>query len=113
MARRPSAPAPRPADWPIRVTDAALRKQLAVLESFRGRNHREVEPEEREWRNLTLNVITHGFGNGSNNVRQFEQADLVGRLYSPSMGEEQYQRNFNRRVDALAATVKSSLADWF
>ncbi len=109
MPRQPSSPPPRPYDWPLDRTQAALKKQLALLNAFRGRNHEQAESDKRGWANLTLNILTHGFGPGSNNVQQFRHADLVGRVSAPSMTNAQYQYNFERGIDALAATIKSSL----
>ena len=39
-------PQPKPADWPPDKTHAALKRQQAALEAFRGRIYREVEHEE-------------------------------------------------------------------
>ncbi len=58
---------------------------------------------------MTLNLITHGFGEGSNNVQQLNSANVVGQVFGPGMSEAQYQRNFLRRLDALGAVVKSCL----
>jgi len=106
MPRRPPPQPGRAPDWPPEEVRAALKKQLVGLETLRDRNYREVESEERRWRNLTLNVITHGFGDPSNNVQQFKHADLVGRVHAPSMSEGQHQQNFHRRIEALSATVR-------
>jgi hypothetical protein len=97
------------ADWPPKKVHAALKKQLLALETIRNRDYREVESEERGWKNLTLNIITHGFGDDSNPVYQFKHADLVGRIDAPNMTEGDRQHNFNRRMAAFVATVKSIL----
>jgi hypothetical protein len=91
MARRTSSPPPRPPDWPPDKTHGALRKQLAELGGFRGRNHREVTNEEQGWINLTQNILAHGFGENSNNVSQFHQAKWAGEHYMGGMSEELIQ----------------------
>jgi predicted nucleotide-binding protein len=110
MVRR--SPPPKPADWPPDVTYAALQKQLAALDGFRGRRHSEVENEEQGWQNLTLNILTHGFGADSNNVRQFYTATSAGEYYMGGMSEQLIQQNFTKRIEALAATLKSSLTEF-
>jgi hypothetical protein len=109
MPRHPSLQPGKAPDWHPEDVYAALKKQLVALETLRGRNYKEVDSEERRWRNLTLNVITHGFGDPSNNVQQFKHADLVGRVYAPSMSEVQHQHNFDQRIEAFSATVSGSL----
>lgn len=88
----------------------ALQTQLAALDNFRGRRYREVEHEEQGWKNLTLNVLTHGFGEGSNNVRQFHQARWAGE-HHVNMDEGEIEQNFHQRIEAFAAMLKSSLAE--
>jgi hypothetical protein len=70
MARRTSSP-PNPPDWTPKQTSIALQKQLDALDSFRARTYQEVEHEEQGWINFTVNILAHGFGEGSNNVKQF------------------------------------------
>jgi len=57
---------------------------------------------------LTQNILTHGFGEGSNNVNQFHNAKWAGEHYI-NQSDRQTQQNFEARVEALAATLKSSL----
>jgi predicted nucleotide-binding protein len=111
MARRASQPPPVPPDWPPEKTHAALKKQLADLEQFRGKNYRQVENAEQGWRNLTENILTHGFGKNSNNVSQFHHAKWAGEHYMGGMSEGLIQNNFNKRLEALDAMLKSSLAE--
>jgi hypothetical protein len=70
---------PKSPDFPPEKTHTALRKQLGALDRLRGRNHREAENDEREWKNLTLNILIHGFGEGSENVSQFHSAKWAGQ----------------------------------
>jgi predicted nucleotide-binding protein len=111
MPRRPSPPPPKPPDWPPVKTYEALKKQLSDLDQFRGKNYRQVEIAEQGWRNLTENILTHGFGEGSNNVSQFHHAKWAGEHYAGGMSEGLIQNNFDKRVEALAAMIKSSLAE--
>lgn len=111
MAPRASSQPPRPPDWSPDKTHAALKKQLSDLESFRGKRHRDAENEEQGWTNLTLNILTHGFGENSNNVRQFHQAKWAGSYYIGGMSEALVQQNFNKRVEAFDAMLKGSLAE--
>src|SRR6266478_3155499 len=108
MPDRPKTPLPKPADWPPDKTHAALKKQLAALDTFRGRRYREVEHVEQGWKNLTLNILWHGFGQNSNNVDQFHQAKLAGRNHA-NMSEGEIQQNFEKRIEAFSAMLKSSL----
>jgi len=80
-ARRGSPP--RPPDFPPEKTYNALKKQLALLDGLRGKDYREVEHAEQEWRNLTLNMLINGFGEGIENVSQFHHAKWAGEYYSP------------------------------
>lgn len=109
VARR-STPPPNPADWSPKKTYGALKNQLASLESLRGRNFREAEHDYTGWKNLTLNIFTHGFGEGSNNVGQFHGAKWTGQHYF-NMSDRQMQVNYDQRIEAFAATLKSSLSE--
>ncbi|MGA2005425.1 MAG: nucleotide-binding protein [Terriglobales bacterium] len=111
MARKPSSPLPKAADLPPEQTHAALKKQLVALDELRGGNHRNNEHIERGWTNLTNNILARGFGEDSNNVNQFKRATVVGHIYHPRMSESQMQYNFQRRLDAMAAVVQSSLSE--
>ncbi len=109
--RRPTPPPPKPADFPPAKTHAALKKQLAALEKFRGKNYYEVESDEQEWTNLTLNILNHGFGENSENVGQFHSARWAGEHYMGGMSPGLIQQNFEKRIEAFAAMLKSSLAE--
>jgi hypothetical protein len=109
--RRPSVPPPRPADFLPEKTYVALKKQLAALDAFRGRNFREVENEEREWKNFTLTILHHGFGENSENVSQFHHAKWAGQHHGGGMSLGLIQQNFDKRIEAFAAMLRSSLAE--
>jgi hypothetical protein len=110
MQRRQSQPPPKPPDFPPERTHLALKKQLAALDAFRGRHYRDVESDEREWTNLTLNILIHGFGGASENVSQFHSAKSVGDWYISGMSEQLIQQNFEERIAAFAAMLRSSIA---
>jgi hypothetical protein len=109
--RRPTPPPPKLADFPPEKTYVALKKQLTALERFRGKNYHEVENEEQEWKNLTLNILNHGFGENSENVGQFHSAKWAGEHYMGGMHPALIQQNFMKRIEAFAAMLKSSLAE--
>ncbi len=111
MPRRPAPPPPKPPDFPPEKTRAALSKQLDALDCLRGRNHREADNDEREWKNLTLNILIHGFGEGSENVSQFHSAKWAGQHRMGGMSKGELQQNFQKRIDAFTALLKSSLAE--
>ena len=109
--RRPTPPPPKPPDFPPEKTYRALQKQLAALEKFRGKRYNGVEHEEDEWTNLTLNILNHGFGEDSENVSQFHQARWAGDHYMGGMSPGLIQQNFQKRIEAFAAMLRSSLAE--
>jgi hypothetical protein len=112
MARRPATPQPKEPDWSPEKTHAALKQQLAVLGNrLNNKNYREADVAEREWSNLTRNILEHGFGQASSNVSQFEHAEVVGKIWAPQMGAAQIQRGFEKRIEALASVVRSSMAE--
>jgi hypothetical protein len=111
MPHRPTQPPPKPPDFLPEKTHAALKKQLEALNRLRGRNHRDADSDEREWMNLTLNILIHGFGEGSGNVSQFHSAKWAGSHRMGGMSEGWLQQNFEKRIEAFAATLKSSLAE--
>ena len=110
MPRRPSPP-PKPPDWPLDRTLSALKRQLNALDGLRGRNYQEAENDERTWQNLTQNVLTRGFGEGSNNVNQFFHARNVGDHFVYEVHPSIYQSNFDKRIAAYKATLDSSIAE--
>jgi predicted nucleotide-binding protein len=111
MARRSSSPQPRPADWSPKKTYAALKTQLVALEVLRGQNYSNAENKEQGWTNLTFNILTHGFGENSNNVRQFRQAGSAGSYFVGEMSEALIQENFVKRIEAFDAVLTSTLTE--
>ncbi len=110
MARKASPPS-KPPDWPAEKTLAALKNQLSGLEKLSGRRYDEAQYDETAWKNLTLNILTHGFGEGSNNVKQFYTARSAGEYYMYEMHPSLHQSNFVARINALKTTLDSSIAE--
>ncbi len=110
MTRRTTQPPPKPPDFPPEKAHAALKKQHALLEGFRGRRYREVQNDERTWRQLTESIIAHGFGESSQNVSDFRMAEWSGPHYI-DMGEVQLQSNFEKRIESFAAVLKACLGE--
>ena len=113
MVRRSSLPPPKPPDWPPEKTYAALKSQLAALDNFRGRHYQEAENDETAWVNLTLNMLTHGFGSDSNNVTQFRRAGDAGEYYivPGGMSQSHCQGNFVKRIEAYGAALEGTVAE--
>jgi len=89
----------------------ALRRQLAALDELRGKNYREAEHTEEEWRNLTLTILVHGFGEDSENVSQFHSAKWAGQRNIMGISPGQAQSNFEKRLESFRALLRSSLAE--
>ena len=110
MPRRINSAQATPPDWSPEKTYSALQTQLAQLDSFKGKRWREVRGEEQAWSNLTLNILAHGFGHGSNNIKQFQTAHWAGQ-HRVNMSDGEIQNNYNQRIEALGAMLKGTLAE--
>ena len=111
MTRRAGPSPPKPPDFPPERTYAALQKQLAALDGLRGRNHEDAGQDEREWKNLTLHILIHGFGEGNAILSQFHSTKWAGEHSVMGMTERSMQRNFEKRIEAFAAMLRSSLSE--
>jgi hypothetical protein len=111
MARRPASPPPKPTDWPPEKALAALKTQANALEKLRGRTFTDAENDEQEWKLLTRNILTHGFGEDSNNVQSIMRTEGLGDHYMYQVVDSVYQNNFNLRVSGYTAVLKSSIAE--
>src|SRR5712691_9451866 len=110
MAQRRKAET-KPADWPANTALKLLRQQLEELQKFRGKNFREVEHDEDAWQQFTGNVIIHGFGEDSQNVRHFNAARWAGEQSMMGTSEAQAQRNFELRIVKFQATLIGSIKE--
>jgi len=63
--------------------------------------------------NLTKNILTHGFGDQANNIQQFDDAAWAGsHVTGPRTNFEAHnQHNFEARLGAFTAMLKSSLSE--
>jgi hypothetical protein len=108
---RSRAPEPKQPDWPPEKTLRVLRQQLEALQLIRGKKFREVENEENEWVQFTGNAIIHGFGENSQNERNFSMACHAGEYSMMGTSEGQLQKNFELRVERFQATLASSIKE--
>ena len=53
-------------------------KQSERSSELCGRSYRDSDNIVREWKNLTMIIFVHGFGEGSKNVEQLNNADSAG-----------------------------------
>jgi hypothetical protein len=111
MPRRPTAPPPKPPDFSPERTYAALKDQLAALDKLRDKHFRAAHDYEMEWENLTHNILIHGFGENSENVSRLNSARWAGVHSVGGMSEGRLQNNFDKRVAAYTALLKSVLAE--
>lgn len=109
MAR--SKTQPKGPDWPPEQTLRVLRQQLEKLQAFKGKHYREVANEETVWQQVTEAALTHGFGEGSNNVGQFHWARSAGEHYMGGMSEGLLQSNYNKRIEKFEANLRASIAE--
>jgi hypothetical protein len=53
------------------------------LDGLRHQSHHSADNDEREWKNLTMNIFIHGFGEDSPNVRQLKGAIWLVVISTP------------------------------
>jgi hypothetical protein len=58
-----------------------------------------------------VSVLTHGFGEGSNNLRQFYFARSAGDHYIGGMHPSLIQSNFNQRIEKFNSVLESSMTE--
>jgi hypothetical protein len=108
---RSRAPKPKGPDWTPEKTVRLLKQQLDALQGFVNRKYQEARQDEDEWEQFTLNVIIHGFGEGSQNLNYFHRARWAGEHNVMGISEYQAQENFNQRLVAFGATLRSSIKE--
>lgn len=99
------------ADWPPERTIRILKQQREALQKFRGKTFREVDLEEQEWKEFTLNALIHGFGEGSQNVSNYYSARSAGIHNLRGISDFQRQQNFELRIERFQATLTSSIRE--
>src|SRR3989442_6879850 len=94
---------------------ASLSAQLESLEKLKGRDYREAKADETEWKNLTEKLTIRAFGSDSANVRNFYHARSAGEHsivpWRGSVPHARFQRNFEARIQACEAFLKSCLSE--
>lgn len=115
MPRRPSQPSGTPRDLSPEKAHAALSAQLDELQKLKGRNYQEAKPDEQQWEQFTGKLMIRAFGSDSANVSNFSSARSAGKHriipYGGSVDHGQNQRNYEARLQAYEATLKSSLSE--
>lgn len=110
MARN-RKPESKPADWPPEKTVRHLRQQLDELQKFKGRDYRQVEHEKEGWEQFTRNVIIHGFGEASQNLRDFYFAHDAGEYNMMGISDQQAQENFDLKIEKYRSALSSSIKE--
>ena len=111
-------PQPTPPEWAPEKAYAALSKQLESLQPLKGRPYQEVEDKEKEWAQLTGNIIARSFASDSPNRSHFAHARTAGdHFISTDFGgyrgvnHAQNQKNYETRIRAYEGVLNSCLAE--
>lgn len=116
MARsRKSQPPTTPADLTPERAYTALSAQMESLQRLKDRDYRDAKNDEDEWESLTEKLAIRAFGSDSANVRNFYRARSAGvhQLvpYGGGVPHFRLQSNFEKRIQAYEAFLKSSLSE--
>lgn len=115
LPARRSQPAEIPPDLPPEKAHSVLSTQLKRMEDLKGRNYQEAKAAEEEWFQLTEKLIIRSFGSASTNYRNFSFAVSAGEHYmvpyDAGIPHAQNQRNFEARLQAYEAALKSCLSE--
>jgi hypothetical protein len=110
-------PPPAPPDLPPEKAFAVLSKQLESLQKLKGACHIEAEAKEKEWAQLTGNVINRAFSSNSPNRSHFSSARSAGdhrvslNFGGPVVDNARDQRNYEARIQAYEGVLNSCLAE--
>ena len=110
-------PPPTPADLSPERAYAALSKQLESLQRLKDVHYKEGEPKEKEWAQLTGNIIARAFASDSPNRSHFGHARSAGDYFVTTdfgyAGEDHAlnQRNYMARIRAYEGVLNSCLAE--
>ena len=95
---------------------STLKAQLEKLQSLKGQKYQVVETAEQEWYQFTEKIVQRAFGGGSPNLKNFkdtrwagERRMVIGDYTGPDHAFN--QRNFDARLRASEAALRSSLAE--
>lgn len=108
---RPKEPQQIKPDLPPKRAIPELESLLERLQPFKGRTFHEVEQGEMEWINYAEAVISHAFGDPSQNCSRFRLAAWAGRHSMVGISEAQRDRNLAERIQAFEAYLKSCIAE--
>jgi len=90
---------------------AAFKRQLAELEKFKRCLITEVHAQEATWENFTQSLVEKTFGNQSSNLNKFYAAKHAGFHSIGGVSTSQRQENFERRIEAQEALLRSIIAE--
>jgi hypothetical protein len=86
-----------------------LASQLDALQNFKNRDYNEAHADEKEWDQLTFGIIEAAFGNPSTALQNFRSARFAGQHHTGYTSREDHQSNFQARVRAYEATLRSQI----
>lgn len=112
---RRTQPQPTPPDLSPDRAYAALSTQLESLGGLKRLPFRAVEGKEKEWVQLTGNIIRRAFGSDNPNVSHFGYAKSAGEYFVVPFGRAidpgLDQRNYEARIQAYEAVLNSCLSE--
>src|SRR5665213_3066829 len=115
MPQRRSQPPTIPPSLEPERACSAIKKQLDTLQTLEGRNYAEANVDEQQWMQFTQSIIERAFGNPSTNLNNFYHARSAGEHfmvpYGAGIPHAANQHNFEARISAFRAFLKSSLAE--
>lgn len=115
MSARKVQPAGTPPDLPPEKAYSLLKKQLEALQSLKGHDYQEAEAAEDEWYNLTEKLVMRSFGSESPNHQNFRSGRSAGEPrmvpYDAGVPHGLYQRNFEARLQAYEAALRSCISE--
>jgi len=115
LPTRRSQPAEVPPDLTPERAYSALSTQLKKMQDLKGRNYEEAHGAEEEWFQLTAKLIMRSFGGSSPNYSNFRSARSAGEHfmvpYGAGIAHAQNQKNFEARLRAYEAALKSCLSE--
>src|SRR6266436_3186041 len=99
-------PPPTPPDLSPEKAYAVLSRQLESLQALKHLEYQEGKPKEKEWAQLTGNIIARAFASDSHNRSHFAHAGSAGDYFITTdfgyAGEDHAlnQRNYAARIQA-------------
>jgi hypothetical protein len=94
---------PKGPDWTPERTLQILRQQLAELKELKQHKKQEVSRQYDVWSQTTWAVFSHGFGQQSHNLTDFNFANYGAKLKNE---QEEYQRVTERQETAILSSIK-------